>query len=81
MAEKITIPRIEYVRLKREAQAYRRFAEQLFQTVVQYPIDDVVADFRKTNLYTEEFLADLEDGLRKSSYAKSYGVTSASRRS
>ena len=34
------------------------------------PIGEVVNDFRKTNLYAEEFLSDMEDGLRKSSCAK-----------
>lgn len=28
----------------------------------------VVNDFRKTKIYSEEFLKDLEQGLRKSSY-------------
>ena len=34
------------------------------------PVGRVVADFRKTGLYDEDFLSDLETGLRKSSYAK-----------
>lgn len=35
-------------------------------------IQEVVADFRKTKLYTKEFLNDLEDGLIKSSYYKTF---------
>lgn len=31
-------------------------------------LDDVIADFRKTDLYSEEFLKDIEDGLKKSPY-------------
>ena len=80
MAEKITIPKTEYTRLKREAEAYRKFTAHFFQTVVKEPIEDIVKDFRKTNLYTKEFLGDLENGLRKSSYAKSHGTPSASQR-
>jgi hypothetical protein len=81
MANQVTITKIEYSRLKREAKAYRRFVVQFFQTAILEPIEDVIEDFRKTNLYTKEFLLDLEDGLRKSSYAKSHGIKSASRRS
>ncbi len=81
MAVRVTIPKAEYTRLKREAEAYRRFSVQFFQTAIQEPVKDVVEDFRKTNLYSEKFLVDLEDGLRKSSYAKSHGIKSASKRS
>jgi len=38
--------------------------------MIKDPIEEVINDFRKTNLYTKGFLADLEDGLKKSSYAK-----------
>ena len=69
MANQVTIPKTEYTRLKREAGAYRRFTEQFFQTAIREPIEDVVEDFRKTDLYTKEFLSDLEDGLRRSSFA------------
>lgn len=67
---KITLPKTEYEKLKRQAEAYRRFAARFFELAIQDPIDEVVEDFRKTKLYTEEFLKDLESGLRKSSYAK-----------
>lgn len=30
-------------------------------------IEDIMADFKVTNLYTEDFLRDLEEGLKKSS--------------
>jgi len=68
----VTLPKIEYEQLKRQAQAYRRFAAKFFEMVIQDPIEEVVEDFRKTNLYTEEFLKDLGSGLRKSSYLKRY---------
>ena len=68
--DRITIPRSEYLRLRRQANAYQKMAGRLFETVVKDPIQDVVEDFRKTNFYTDGFLIDLEDGLRKSSYGK-----------
>jgi len=77
---KVTLPKTEYERLKREATAYRKVAKKFFELMVKDPIEGVVEDFRKTNLYTEEFLRDLEDGLCKSSYAKQYGNKTASRR-
>lgn len=71
---KVEIPKTEYEQLKKQAGAYRRFAAKFFESIIQDPIDQVVEDFRKTNLYTEEFLRDLETGLRKSSYLlKRYG--------
>ena len=70
---KVAVPKTEYEKLKRQATAYRRFAEKFFESVIKDPIEEVVEDFRKTDLYTEEFLKDLENGLRKSSYAKKYG--------
>ena len=41
---------------------------------------EVVADFRVADLYTDEFITDLEDGLRKSSYAKKYAHQTAQKR-
>lgn len=72
--EKVAIPKIEYDRLKREASAYRKFATHFFESAVRDPIYEVVEDFQRTNLYTKEFLEDLEDGLRKSSYSKTHGT-------
>lgn len=69
----ITIPKTEYEQLKQQAEAYRRLAARFFESVIKSPIKEVVEDFRKTDLYTEEFLKDLESGLRRSSYGKKYG--------
>lgn len=66
----ITIPKNEYSKLKRQANAYKKLSGRLFEFIIKDPVDEVVKDFRETKLYTEEFLKDLEDGLRKSSYAK-----------
>lgn len=66
----ITISKVEYQKLKQQAKAYQKLTKHLFGTLIQSPIETVVEDFRKTDLYTAEFLKDMEEGLRKSSYAK-----------
>ena len=76
----ITVSKQEYLRLKQLAQAYRIMAARMFELPLRDPVDEVVADFRATDLYTEEFLLDLEDGLRKSSYAKKYASQTTQKR-
>ena len=66
----ITLPKIEYQKLKKEANAYRRIKTHLFESLIRDPIDKVVQDFKETHLYSEAFLQDLERGLRRSSYGK-----------
>lgn len=66
----ITIPKTEYSKLKRQADAYKKLSGRFFEFMIKDPIEEIVNDFRKTNLYTKEFLTDLEDGLKKSSYSK-----------
>jgi len=80
VSDAITLSKQEYLRLKQQAQAYRMMAARMFELPLRDPIDEVVADFRATGLYTEEFLTDLEDGLRKSSYAKRYANQTAHKR-
>ncbi|MBM4177447.1 hypothetical protein FJ208_01435 [Candidatus Gribaldobacteria bacterium] len=77
---KITIPRTEYQALKKQAMAFRFFAERFFESLLNDPVSQVVDDFRKTDLYTAEFLADLEDGLLSSSWHKQYGNTANKRK-
>lgn len=69
--ETITISKKEYKALVSQAKAYQKLAKGFFENVVKDPINEVVSDFKKTNLYTGEFLEDLEKGLRKSTYIKS----------
>lgn len=77
----VTLPTVEYLRLKQQAEAYRTMAARMFELPLRDSVGEVVADFRATGLYTDEFLIDLEDGLRKSSYAKKYAnQTSKARR-
>ena len=66
----VTITKEEYKTLKHQARAYQKLTSRVFESVLKDPISDVVQDFRKTNIYTDDFLADLENGLKKSSYAK-----------
>ena len=66
----ITISKEEYKKLKQQAKAYKKLTGSLFEFVIRDQVEDVVKDFRKTNLYTNEFIKELEDGLRKSSYNK-----------
>lgn len=68
----VTLPKVEYLKLKKQAKAYQVLAGHFFNVRVQEAgsVADVIDDFRKTNLYTPAFLADLQDGLKHSSYAK-----------
>ncbi len=66
----VTISKIEYRKLKQPAKAYQKLTKRFFEFIIQAPAEEVVEDFRKTDLYTDDFLKDLEDGLRKSSYVK-----------
>jgi hypothetical protein len=77
----VILPKTEYEQLKRQAEAYRKFAAGFFATVTRDPIGEMVEDFRKTKLYSDEFLKDLESGLRKSSYAKRHGNKTTKKRS
>lgn len=50
----------------------KKIAGQIYKTAIDSDVKDVVSDFRKTKLYTEEFLTDLEEGLKKSKRFKSH---------
>ena len=66
---KISISREEYKNLKKQSEAYKTLATRFFETAIKDSTKDVVKDFHNTNLYTKDFLSDLENGLRKSSYS------------
>jgi glucan phosphoethanolaminetransferase (alkaline phosphatase superfamily) len=68
--ETVTIPKREYKKLVSKAKAYEKLAESFYQNTLNEPVEAIVSDFRKTNLYTDEFLKDLEDGLKKSSLSR-----------
>ena len=68
----ITLPKDEYLKLKKQAKAYQALAGHFFTARINEAesAEAVVADFRKTNLYSNGFLEDLKDGLKHSSYFK-----------
>jgi len=69
--ETITIPKEEYELLKSQAQIYRSIASDFFRTIGNDNLKNILSEFKDTNLYSDEFLSDLENGLAKSSYFKS----------
>jgi len=70
MEKTIEISEDQYIKLLNQAKAYQKLREEIFESVLDDNIDQVVSDFRDTEIYSEEFLRDLGDGLKKSSYFK-----------
>jgi len=68
--ESVTLSKKEFNKLVLKAKAYDMLARNFFKNKVNDPVDIVVNDFKKTNLYSEKFIKDLEEGLKKSSYNK-----------
>jgi predicted transcriptional regulator len=66
----VTLSKAEYRKLKQQADAYKKITKRIFESVIRAPLEEVIEDFRQTKLYTDDFLEDLEEGLSKSSYAK-----------
>lgn len=66
----VTIPKQEYQSLKRQSEAYRAVATGRFEYIIRDSVETVMKDFEKTGLYNKKFLADLENGLRRSSVYK-----------
>lgn len=66
----IIISKKEYIQLKSQSKAYQKKAGNFFKSIIISPINDIVEDFKKTNLYSNKFISDLENGLKKSSYGK-----------
>ncbi len=63
MKDTIEISKKEYRQLRLQAKAYQKLAGQLFSSALSGSVIEVVEDFRKTDLYSESFLKDLESGL------------------
>lgn len=66
----VIIPENKYKKLLAESRAYKKIARQFFKNALKDTVGETVDDFRKSELYSEQFLKDLESGLRKSSYQK-----------
>lgn len=70
----ISLPKAEFLQLRRQAHAYRQLTAKMYELPLRDPVHRVVDDFRATEIYSEAFLEELSSGLKKSSYAKRYGV-------
>jgi len=66
--ETITISKAEYEELKSQSFLYKKLASDFFESLKSNNLTNVMNDFKNTNLYSDEFLKELEDGLSKSSY-------------
>ena len=68
----ITLPKIEYLDLKKRAEAFDKMVAGInpsfFFTPVEKSRKRIISDFSKTKLYSKEFLKDLEKGLKRSSF-------------
>lgn len=68
----ITLPKIEYLELKKRASAYEKIIGIIgYDAFVSPPIrsaKQVMKEFKKTGLYNKSFIKDLENGLKRSSY-------------
>lgn len=75
----LTIPKNEYDLLNQQALAYKKLVSRLFEFVIKDSQENLVDDFRRTDLYSEEFLNDLKSGIHKSSYFTDANKTSKKR--
>lgn len=68
----VTLPKIEYLKLKKRAEAFDKMIAEvnpsLFFTPMEKSRKKIISEFSKTKLYSKEFLKDLEKGLKRSSY-------------
>ena len=65
MIEEITIPKQEYLKLRNQSEAFNKLKSAVFESVLSDPIAEVVEDFFNTNLYSEDFINDLENQTMK----------------
>ncbi|OGZ33878.1 MAG: hypothetical protein A3I88_01135 [Candidatus Portnoybacteria bacterium RIFCSPLOWO2_12_FULL_39_9] len=75
MPQIITLPKTEYLRLRRIADLFE-VVRKLFEVdfFAEPPTKDskkIIKEFQKTGLYNEAFLKSLEKGLKESSYFRS----------
>jgi len=68
----VTIPKKEYQKLIDKSFRYEYLRQIIEEDIFASPplrdIKKIIREFRKTNLYNENFLRSLEQGLRHSSY-------------
>lgn len=68
----ITLPKTEYLELKKRAAAYNVIinvvSKDLFASPPEKSAKKIIDEFKKTGLYSKAFLEDLASGLNNSSY-------------
>jgi len=68
----VTIPKKEYQHLLDKALRYEYLRQILEEDIFASPptknTKEIIREFKKTNLYNQEFLASLEGGIKRSSY-------------
>lgn len=68
----ITLPKIEYINLKKRAEAFDNMIAGINPSFFFVPVEKsrnkIISDFSKTGLYNKEFLKDLGKGLKRSSF-------------
>lgn len=68
----ITLPKIEYLNLKKRAEAFDKMVAEINPNFFFVPVEKsrkkIISEFSKTKLYSKEFVKDLEKGLRRSSF-------------
>jgi hypothetical protein len=66
--DKITIEKKEYERLLRVESAYKKIVGEVYNSILNDSVIDIISDYDETKIYSAEFLKDLGEGLKKSSY-------------
>ena len=68
----ITLPKIEYLNLKKRAEAFDKMVSGINPSFFFVPAEKsrrrIISDFSKTKLYNKKFLKSLEKGLKRSSF-------------
>jgi len=52
--ETITIPKAEYKKLVSRAKAYDKIAGSIFENAIKDPVQEIVPDFKRANLYSNK---------------------------
>jgi hypothetical protein len=68
----VTLPKIEYLNLKKRAEAFDKMVSNINPSFFFVPVEKsrkkIISDFSKTKLYSKEFLKDLQIGLKRSNF-------------
>lgn len=68
----ITLPKIEYLNLKKRAEAFDKVVSGINPNFFFVPVEKsrkkIISEFSKTKVYNKEFIKSLEKGLKRSSF-------------